>query len=121
VTLQSSTGGEFLSPSGNISCEMDYGGTLGDQVYCQTFSPAASVTMSLTGALKKCRGQLCLGNPADNAITLAFGRATVVGPFKCSSAKAGVTCTVASTGAAGGKVAGKGFEISRSGIRKLPA
>lgn len=106
VPLQTPTGGEFLSPSGNISCEVDDGYAGLHQVYCQTFSPPESVTMSTRGVLKKCTGEKCLGNPAVNVPTLAYGNSTGVGPFQCLSATDGVTCTAS----------GKGFRISRSGI-----
>ena len=106
VPLQTRAGGEFLSPSGNISCEVDNGYAGLHQVYCQTFSPPASVTMSTRGVLRKCAGQRCLGNPALNAPTLPYGSSTGAGPFLCLSATDGVTCTVS----------GAGFRISRSGI-----
>jgi hypothetical protein len=107
VPLQSPKGGEFLSPSGNISCEVDYGYAGLHQVYCQTFSPPRSVIMSTSGALKTCSGEKCLGNPADGIPTLAYGTSTGTGPFRCLSTRSGVICTVRS---------GKGFKISRSGI-----
>jgi len=106
VPLQTPAGGEFLSPSGNISCEIDNGYAGLHQVYCQTFSPPESVTMSTRGVLKKCAGEKCLGNPAVNAPTLPYGSSTGTGPFRCLSATNGVTCTVS----------GSGFRISRSGI-----
>lgn len=103
---QTSHGGEFLSPSGNISCEIDNGYIGLHQVYCQTISPPESVVLALKGSVKVCKGQQCLGNPADNTPVLAYGHATSSGPFRCVSATSGVTCTVN----------GKGFQISRSGI-----
>jgi hypothetical protein len=102
----SPNGGEFLSPSGNISCEIDNGYVGLHQVYCQTFSPPRSVTMFASGMLKKCSGDKCLGNPADGTPTLAYGTWTESGPFRCLSATDGVTCTTS----------GRGFRISRSGI-----
>jgi hypothetical protein len=66
VRLWSPKGGEFLAP-GTISCEIDNGYVNAHQAYCQTITPAESVTMSLKGKLKKCVGQRCIGNPADNA------------------------------------------------------
>jgi hypothetical protein len=104
--MQRATGGEFLSPSGNISCEVSL-----TSVYCQTGAPARSVTMSATGTYKTCSGVMCLGNPGQDTPTLAYGTATGVGPFLCQSAAAGVTCT---TG-------GKGFRISTSGITAASA
>ena len=41
VPMQTAAGGEFLSPSGNISCEVDYQRAGLTQVYCQTVTPAA--------------------------------------------------------------------------------
>jgi hypothetical protein len=99
-------GGEFLSPSGNISCEIDNGYIGLHQVYCQTISPPRSVVLARTGTIKVCKGQQCLGNPADNTPVLGYGHSTASGPFRCLSTTAGVTCTVG----------GKGFQISRSGI-----
>ncbi len=83
-------GGEFLSPSGNISCEIDNGYIGLHQVYCQTISPPESVVLSLTGTFKVCKGQQCLGNPAVNTPVLAYGRSTGSGPFRCLSNTAGV-------------------------------
>lgn len=104
--MQTATGGEFLSPSGNIGCEVHL-----TSVYCQTGTPARSVTMGVTGRYTTCTGQQCIGNPGDGTPTLAYGTATGVGPFRCESAAAGVTCT---TG-------GRGFRVSASGITPVPA
>ena len=104
---QTPWGGEFLSPSGNISCQFGEYHTAERNVYCQTIEPTESVQMSTSGAFKVCRGALCVGNPADNAPTLAYGTSTAAGPFRCLSTTSGVICTVRS---------GRGFEISRSGI-----
>ena len=104
--MQRPNGGEFVSPSGNISCEVSL-----TSVYCQTGAPARSVTMSVTGRYTTCTGVMCLGNPGEETPTLAYGTATGVGPFLCESATAGVTCT---TG-------GRGFRISAAGIASASA
>src|ERR1700753_2454530 len=52
VPMQTAAGGEFLSPSGNISCEVDYHRASLTQVYCQTVTPARSVTMGVGGQHK---------------------------------------------------------------------
>jgi hypothetical protein len=109
VRLWSPKGGEFLAP-GTISCEIDNGYVNAHQAYCQTITPAESVTMSLKGKLKKCVGQRCIGNPADNAVNLPYGSSTGAGPFHCLSTKPGVICTIS----------GKGFRISKSGIVAWP-
>lgn len=104
-------GGEFLSPSGNISCEIDNDYIGLHQVYCQTFSPPQSVVLARSGTYKVCKGQQCLGNPAVNTPVLAYGHSTSSGPFRCVSTTAGVTCTAD----------GKGFQISRSGVKAVRA
>lgn len=108
---------EFYSPSQNISCEIDYGtigsGTTRHSVFCETISPPQSVEMSADGSLQTCSGMQCLGNAGLNTPTLAYGDTAGVGPFRCTSAVAAMTCTV--TG-------GKGFSISRAGIApRIPA
>lgn len=105
--MQTAMGGEFLSPTGNISCEIDYNRSgVTTQAYCHTVTPPQSVTMDVTGRYTTCTGQQCLGNAGMNTPTLAYGEATGVGPFLCTSAATGVTCTAS----------GKGFMISRAGI-----
>lgn len=110
VKLQSTNGGFFTSPSTNISCELDNGRINLHQVYCQTFRPAESVTLSAKGALRQCKGDTCLGNPPDNAFVLHYGDSTRSGPFACLSTDAGITCTVTGKG---------GFRISKAGIVKV--
>jgi hypothetical protein len=109
LPMQTATGGEFLSPTGNISCEID-DGSPNRSVLCESLSPPQSVTMTPSGALTKCSGPQCSSNPGEDTPTLAYGTATGVGPFRCLSATTGMTCTV--TG-------GKGFQISSGGIIQL--
>jgi hypothetical protein len=103
----------FLSPSGNISCELDYNpgaasGGLPTQAFCETFKPGRSVTMTPTGRLHICHGTSCLGDPPENAFTLKYGKTSSLGPFTCSSRKSGMSCRTSS---------GPGFTISRTGIK----
>jgi hypothetical protein len=101
----------FLSPSRNISCEVNYQRDgLTDDAYCQTMEPAQSATLSANGVLKPCNGTSCLGNAAENTPTLAYGQSASIGPFSCTSQQDGVTCTVSS---------GKGFTISNAGITNI--
>jgi hypothetical protein len=111
VPMQTASGGEFLSPSGNISCEVDYHRAGQSQAYCQTVAPPRSVTLGATGKYTACTGQRCLGNPGAGTPTLAYGTATGVGPFRCESATTGITCAAD----------GKGFRISTSGITPVSA
>jgi hypothetical protein len=109
VPMQTATGGEFLTPSGNIECQIDsQAGQAG--AYCQTTTPARSVTMDSAGHYTVCTGQQCLANAGDGTPTLFYGTETGVGPFRCESATTGVTCTAD----------GRGFVISASGITQVP-
>ncbi len=98
----------FLSPSHNISCEIDIGlPGVPDKAYCQTMAPRASVTLAANGTVRACHGTRCIGNPPENDSTLAYGRSVSLGRFRCTSRSSGVTCSVRTGG---------GFTISRSGI-----
>ncbi|ORB76157.1 hypothetical protein BST44_01100 [Mycobacterium scrofulaceum] len=98
----------FLSPSRNISCEIDYQRRgIPDSAFCFSIVPPQSVTMDPAGALSRCAGESCLANPPEGTPTLGYGEAKGAGPFTCRSETAGVTCTV---------VSGRGFTISNSGI-----
>ena len=117
LPLQTPTGGEFQSPTGNISCEIDIaapsgtspsgGQAAGSTVYCVTFSPPEHVVMSADGALTRCTGSQCLSNAGLDTPVLAYGTATGAPPFTCVSATTGMTCTITD---------GRGFQISRAGI-----
>ena len=109
VPLQTATGGEFFSPTKNISCEIDDTTSL-QLVYCQTMAPPQSVTMKVDGTLTKCAGEQCLGNPGAFTPALPYGSATGTGPFRCLSSPQGMSCTV--TG-------GKGFQIATGGITSI--
>jgi hypothetical protein len=111
VPMQTSHGGEFQSPSGNITCEINYERPGLTQAYCQTGSPARSVTMNSNGSYKTCTGEQCLGNSGEGTPTLAYGKATGVGPFRCESATTGITCAAN----------GKGFRIANSGVTSVTA
>ncbi|MEM6110014.1 hypothetical protein AAHS21_27850 [Mycobacterium sp. 050272] len=102
----------FLSPSRNISCEVNYkrDPSLPDEVYCQTFSPEQSAHLSTGGVVTSCKGVSCVGNPGENTPTLAYDQTASVGPFSCTSKSDGVTCTVSG---------GKGFTISTAGITSV--
>ncbi len=74
VPMQTATGGEFVSPSGNIGCEVDFGPT-NEGALCLTFSPPRSVHMTVDGVLTQCIGQQCLSNAGLGTPTLAYGTA----------------------------------------------
>jgi hypothetical protein len=105
VPSQIATDGEFVSPSRNISCEIDYQrGGLTDEVCCKTFQPPQSLIFSAGGSMKTCTGSDRVGIPSLDAPTLAYGTSTGIRPFPCVSGMVGITKTVS----------GRGFEISRS-------
>ena len=112
VPIQRFPEGGFYSPSGNISCELNYhldGQTL---MSCQTIAPRVWVEMGVTGNYKiVCTGQRCGPSSPQPAPTLAYGTATEAGPFRCTSATTGVICLAD----------GKGFQISRSGVTPVSA
>ena len=100
----------FASPSGNISCQIDYRrGSSPDSAYCVSFTPPQHVSMDDQGLLSICSGgDSCLSNPPGGQPTLEYGQSKGIGPFVCLSETSGMTCTVAASG--------RGFTISRSGI-----
>jgi hypothetical protein len=110
VPMQTATGGDFLTPSGNIECQISSQAGLAG-AYCQTTTPARSVTMNAAGRYTVCTGQQCLANAGDGTPTLFYGTETGVGPFRCESARTGITCTAD----------GRGFLISASGITPVAA
>jgi hypothetical protein len=110
VPMQTATGGEFRTPTGNIECQIDSQAGLAG-AYCQTTTPARSVTMNAAGRYTVCTGRQRLANAGDGTPTLFYGTSTGVGPFRCKSATTGVTCTAD----------GRGFLISASGITPVPA
>lgn len=99
----------FHSPSRNIECEVAAHDVRGTYAYCQTFNPVASVKLSRNGHAKVCHGSSCVGNGPENAFTLGYGHSVTVGPFRCSSSRAGMRCTVGR----------HGFTIGRAGIRRF--
>jgi hypothetical protein len=102
----------FLSPSRNISCELNYKRDPGisDEAYCQTLSPPQSVHLSAGGVVTNCTGVSCVGNPGEGTPTLGYDQTAGVGPFTCTSKTDGISCTVSS---------GHGFTISNAGITPL--
>jgi len=98
----------FYSPSHRIDCEIDTGGRTGaDSVYCKTAEPARSASMDDQGTVTTCSGPSCIGDAAEGTPTLAYGQTISLGPFRCSSARTGITCTAAH---------GRGFVISTGGV-----
>ena len=78
---ETATGTEFLSPSKNISCEIDadFGPSSQSQTLCLTISPPRSVVLKTDGSLTECSGQQCLSNAGENTPTLAYGQSITLG------------------------------------------
>jgi hypothetical protein len=108
---QTPTGTEFLSPSRNISCEIDYVSAPSSltSALCLTISPPRSVTLKPDGTLTECHGVRCLSNAGQGTPTLRYGMSVSLGPFTCLSSTSGVRCTLAN---------GDGFHISSA--RTMP-
>ncbi|WP_309226601.1 MULTISPECIES: hypothetical protein [unclassified Mycolicibacterium] len=101
----------FLSPSRNISCEIDYQRPgIPDGAFCFSVVPPQSAHLTPDGSVSVCNGDSCLANPPVDTPSLAYGNAATRGPITCRSDEPGITCTVPS---------GRGFVISRSGIERV--
>jgi hypothetical protein len=98
----------FHSPSGNISCEVSTGNTRGPYAYCAIGQKPKTVELRASGRMTICNGIGCLSNAPENAFTLAYGRSTSLGPFRCTSLVKGMRCVVTRSG--------HGFLISRERI-----
>jgi hypothetical protein len=109
---QTPTGTEFLSPSKNISCEIDdnFGPSATTSTLCLTISPPKSVTLKTDSSLTECAGVNCLSNAGTNTPTLAYGQSITLGPFTCASSTVGIKCTLAN---------GDGFLISSAATTAL--
>lgn len=99
----------FRSPTGNISCEMDFGRLgLPNGVFCMTRTPPQNVFMDINGVLRICSGEdRCLADAPENETELPYGQNVTLGPFTCLSEDTGMNCTIGS---------GHGFLISDSGV-----
>ncbi len=109
---QTPTSTEFVSPSKNISCEIDdnFGQGALTSTLCLTVSPPKSVTLATDGTLVECSGVNCLSNAGLHTPTLAYGQSITLGPFTCASSTEGMRCTLAS---------GDGFLISSGATTAL--
>lgn len=104
----------FDSPSHNIHCWM-FDGSGKDYtrgVGCNSDTPRRMVNMNADGRLK-IRGtpKAWCGCDEPDFPPLGYGKHISVGRFRCLSQQSGVTCTVIRSG--------KGFLISRAGVRRL--
>lgn len=111
----------FVSPTGNISCEINPdptpGSTFADgsavtpYVSCQTTDPPRRAILTDDYKVTRCSGADCVGDPGSGTPVLPYGKRVSVGPFRCTSEKGGVTCV---ENRADGP--GSGFKIAKSGI-----
>jgi hypothetical protein len=102
----------FLTPSGNIGCQLSEGAAPGTQgsaalAYCGSISPPQSVVMDEYGSPTLCAADGCMVDTGPGTPTLAYGQTARQGPFTCLSEASGVTCRAPS---------GNGFTLSRSDI-----
>lgn len=97
------------SPDGNISCEMDFQRPgLPDGVFCTSMKPPQNVFMDINGVLRICSNEeRCVSDGPEDAVVLAYGQNSPLGPFNCLSEGTGMHCTVPSE---------HGFVINGAGI-----
>ena len=101
--------GMFTSPTQNLVCQIVTAET--EHVRCVSFRPPHLVELAADGTSTSCSGSQCaLGNPGPGIPVLPYGSATGDGTFLCLSTTSGVTCTTTS---------GRGFTISRAGVRAV--
>ena len=127
----------FQSPSGNINCIGAPAGSASPafvQCLVRKHTWPASITprkpascdldfdpytVSLGNrkvSVGSCRGDigpLCVYT-SDKCSTLAYGRSVKIGPIRCTSATAGVTCRYLTSPRAGFKIAREGYVTYRS-------
>jgi hypothetical protein len=108
----------FTRGPNGASCEIDVAVRgLPAQAWCVVGPPhvqaakAVGVTLTASGDLKTCHGVRCLGNAPEKTPTLSYGRSTTLGPFRCTSLRAGVRCVVTHRG--------RGFVLSAHGIKRI--
>ena len=106
----------FLTVGANAaSCEIDFRMPgVRTQASCQsvlTSRHPMSAELSTSGSTKVCSGETCMGNPPENAITLAIGDTVALGPFRCTVLASGVRCIVVSNG--------RGFLLGARGVTRI--
>ncbi|MFN8111457.1 MAG: DUF6636 domain-containing protein [Thermoleophilia bacterium] len=101
----------FKSPTGNLSCEVADHDSRGSYAYCQSERKPVSAKLRLSGVVKVCTGETCLGNGPEGTPVLAYGHAVTVGRFRCTSRADGIRCRV--------KATGRGYLINGSGVTRL--
>ena len=94
----------FFTPGPNAaSCEIDVGlpslptSVWSVEEFKVLLKKALGVTLTRKGHLKICRGEKCVRNPATGTPTLRYGDAISLGPFRCTSLRAGVRCLIKRT------------------------
>ena len=105
----------FLSPHAGldqVGCEVaSKRPRLGTYAECQTARPQRAMTLHANGVSHICRGLQCVGNSPTNATVLAYGHSVRVGPFRCTSLRAGIRCVVTASG--------HGFLIGPSAFKRF--
>lgn len=111
-------GAEFFAPGRKLGCVMgDHPAALQSAIggaTCVVNTHPLTATIALDDSLRFCPtdGQtFCYGGIRPDAPTLAYGKRTTVGRFRCASLRAGVRCTDVKTG--------KGFLIDEDSARPV--
>jgi hypothetical protein len=102
------TSAEFLSPTGNIACQMET-----TFVICLLMNPPFhKATLNRRGHTAICNGPACAGDLGEGKHgVLRYGHSIRVGRFRCTSRTTGMTCKVVTTG--------KGFRLNRTGVKRV--
>jgi hypothetical protein len=102
------TSAEFVSPSGNIGCQMAT-----TFVICLLMNPPFhKATLNRRGHTAICNGPACAGDLGEGSHgVLHYGHSIRVGGFRCTSRTTGMTCRVVKTG--------KGFRLNRTGVKRV--
>ncbi len=114
--------GEFLSPDGKVWCgagPTTFCGTGGDPS-APSNGPQTLGSLAANGKVTLCRvahssvSEVCLQNWDDTAPTLKVGQSTERNNILCTSALAGITCTIAS-----GPAKGRGFHVNATSLKRV--
>jgi hypothetical protein len=100
---------QFVSPSGNIECELSTAAAS----CLLAHPPFRRAALDRRGHVKICnRSGRCSGDLGEGkTLRLKYGHSIRIGPFKCTSRTTGMTCKVVKTG--------KGFRINRRGVKRV--
>ena len=85
-----------------LNCELDTSNAPESRYptkdYCQSVTPAQSVSLGTRGPAKTCHGMRCIGNPGLGTPTFPAGDDVTLGRTTCQLASSAVRCTMGAHG-----------------------